>query len=328
MFKDYYSILGVSPNASAEAIRNAFKQLALRCHPDRFLPKASVGCSNALIADVNSVLEPAALPKFTDVQEAYEVLGDVSRRYLFDLNYVDLLNQKRVLEEDFRLERERERNLAAERERAVQAFLEKPVEASTQKYSNAYPAGIINDSVSKFSSPECSMEPDNEPISPSFEIPAIHNYHQTPVLGGKPFYNRKPPESPKRATKAPPTTFPPLKSERSSNRSTKGGRNTPSNPFWFSAQSSCKLSSSADDEASVGEGLSTLRGISLGIPSIVPSLFTPSTAGTRNRGSSRNHDAKSSGKLHVNSEDVSHAQAIKRTLEVFFLGRKECSANV
>src|SRR5512138_3956742 len=56
MKKDYYLILHVKPEASAEEVRSAYRQCAREVHPD-----ASV-----------------------DVQEAYSVLGDPSRRAAYD----------------------------------------------------------------------------------------------------------------------------------------------------------------------------------------------------------------------------------------------------
>ncbi|KAK7200835.1 chaperone protein DNAj [Novymonas esmeraldas] len=120
MFKDYYAILDVQPCASGEAIRRAFRRLALQFHPD----KRGGGGGGAGVATTAELIEVAApdvpplvsaavqhqtvtaslamsgaptdavqLPAkdFTDIQEAYEVLGDVARRYLYDMNYQELL---------------------------------------------------------------------------------------------------------------------------------------------------------------------------------------------------------------------------------------------
>nr|CAJ2481026.1 unnamed protein product [Leishmania braziliensis] len=113
MLKDYYAILDVLPRASGEEIRRAFKRLALQFHPDKIgtgaateptstvhtsepslapkrpenaLATASVISSNASTASFQSLSRD-----FTDIQEAYEVLGDVARRYLYDMNYQELL---------------------------------------------------------------------------------------------------------------------------------------------------------------------------------------------------------------------------------------------
>ena len=65
--KDYYQILGVSRDASAEEIKKAFRQLAMRCHPDR-----------------NPENAEEAAEKFKEVNEAFEVLGDEKRRWQYD----------------------------------------------------------------------------------------------------------------------------------------------------------------------------------------------------------------------------------------------------
>ena len=57
--KDYYRMLGVSRNASAEDIRRAFRRLAMQYHPDR-----------------NPENTQEAEAKFKEVSEAYEVLSD------------------------------------------------------------------------------------------------------------------------------------------------------------------------------------------------------------------------------------------------------------
>jgi len=58
--RDYYQVLGVSPNARADEIRRAYRQLARRYHPD-------------ISGDDSSTAFRAAT-------EAYEVLGDPRRR--------------------------------------------------------------------------------------------------------------------------------------------------------------------------------------------------------------------------------------------------------
>lgn len=65
-FKDYYSILGVSKNASADEIKKTFRKLALKYHPDR------------------NPGDKAAEAKFKELSEAYEVLSDKEKRQKYD----------------------------------------------------------------------------------------------------------------------------------------------------------------------------------------------------------------------------------------------------
>ncbi len=62
--KNYYIILGISPNTSAEGIRGAFRQLAKKFHPDK-----AGGEKTAF---------------FQDITEAYEVLSDPEKRKLYN----------------------------------------------------------------------------------------------------------------------------------------------------------------------------------------------------------------------------------------------------
>jgi curved DNA-binding protein len=65
-FKDYYATLGVAREASAEDIKQAFRQLARKYHPDVAKDKAT------------------AEEKFKEINEAYEVLGDLEQRRRYD----------------------------------------------------------------------------------------------------------------------------------------------------------------------------------------------------------------------------------------------------
>ena len=65
--RDYYEILGVSRNASAEEIKKAYRRLALKYHPDR-----------------NPTNRKEAEEKFKEISEAYEVLSDSQKRAKYD----------------------------------------------------------------------------------------------------------------------------------------------------------------------------------------------------------------------------------------------------
>jgi Ca-activated chloride channel family protein len=64
--QDYYGVLGVSPEASLEDIKAAYRQAARRFHPD-----------------VNT--NPGAVAQFRDIAEAYNILGTPSSRSDYDL---------------------------------------------------------------------------------------------------------------------------------------------------------------------------------------------------------------------------------------------------
>src|SRR5512136_506425 len=65
-FKDYYKTLGVSKTATEDEIRQAFRKLARKYHPDVAKNKAE------------------AEEKFKEINEAYEVLGDPEKRKKYD----------------------------------------------------------------------------------------------------------------------------------------------------------------------------------------------------------------------------------------------------
>jgi molecular chaperone DnaJ len=63
--RDYYEVLGLPRDADAKAIKDAFRQLALKYHPDR-----------------NK--EPGASDRFKEIAEAYAVLSDPTKRAEYD----------------------------------------------------------------------------------------------------------------------------------------------------------------------------------------------------------------------------------------------------
>ncbi|RMG55368.1 MAG: J domain-containing protein, partial [Bacteroidetes bacterium] len=68
MFKDYYRILGVSPQASAEEIKLAYRRLAKEYHPD----SSAHGDAHA---------------RFLDLNEAYQTLSDPLGRHNYNHDY-------------------------------------------------------------------------------------------------------------------------------------------------------------------------------------------------------------------------------------------------
>lgn len=66
--QDFYSILGVSKNATAEELKRAYRQQALKWHPDKHAGEA----------------KKEAEEKFKKVNQAYEVLKDPQKRQTYD----------------------------------------------------------------------------------------------------------------------------------------------------------------------------------------------------------------------------------------------------
>src|SRR3954447_3280009 len=66
MKRDYYETLGVEKSANPEAIKKAFRKLAMDCHPDR------------------NPGDHSAEQRFKELNEAYDVLKDDQRRAAYD----------------------------------------------------------------------------------------------------------------------------------------------------------------------------------------------------------------------------------------------------
>ena len=70
--KDYYKILGVSNDADDDAIKKAYRKLAVQYHPDKQVGKTEAEKKNAE-------------EKFKDINEAYQVLSDKEKRHKYDM---------------------------------------------------------------------------------------------------------------------------------------------------------------------------------------------------------------------------------------------------
>jgi DnaJ family protein B protein 4 len=68
MSKDYYAVLGLSKDATAKDIKKAYREQALKHHPDR----------------CDSSEKETAQKKFQEIGEAYEVLSDPEKKRVYD----------------------------------------------------------------------------------------------------------------------------------------------------------------------------------------------------------------------------------------------------
>lgn len=69
--RDPYSVLGVSKNASDDDIKKAFRKMAMKYHPDQ------------------NKDDPKAQARFAEANQAYEIIGDKTKRSQFDRGEID-----------------------------------------------------------------------------------------------------------------------------------------------------------------------------------------------------------------------------------------------
>jgi molecular chaperone DnaJ len=81
--RDYYEILGVKKNATHEELKKAYRELALRYHPDRVPAEKKKEAENT----------------FKEISEAYAVLSDPQKRALYDQYGHSGIDQKYAYED-------------------------------------------------------------------------------------------------------------------------------------------------------------------------------------------------------------------------------------
>ena len=84
--RDYYEILGVKKGATPEELKKAYRELALRHHPDR----------------VPAEKKKEAEDAFKEISEAYAVLSDPQKRALYDQHGHSGIDQKYGYEDLYR----------------------------------------------------------------------------------------------------------------------------------------------------------------------------------------------------------------------------------
>ena len=67
--QDPYKVLGITKGADLAAVKRAYRQLVLKCHPDKFQDEG---------------LKAIKVDEFHKVQQAYDLLSDESKRSHYD----------------------------------------------------------------------------------------------------------------------------------------------------------------------------------------------------------------------------------------------------
>ncbi|KAM3326413.1 dnaJ subfamily B member 7 [Capsicum chacoense] len=84
----YYDVLGICKQASDSEIRCAYRKLALKWHPDRWMKK-------------DPCIRGEAKHRFQQVQEAYSVLSDKRKRSLYDTELLHLMGDDTNDDQEF-----------------------------------------------------------------------------------------------------------------------------------------------------------------------------------------------------------------------------------
>ena len=99
--RDPYDVLGVPKGASAGNIKSAFRRLAKKLHPD---------------ANKN---DPKSAARFSELNSAYEILGDEKKRKAFDSGEIDAEVRDARVRGEVAIRRVRERVVARRDRRAA-----------------------------------------------------------------------------------------------------------------------------------------------------------------------------------------------------------------
>ncbi|XP_022991262.1 uncharacterized protein LOC111487967 isoform X2 [Cucurbita maxima] len=73
----YYSVLGLCKQASGDEIRGAYRKLAMKWHPDRWMKDPKMAAESKR--------------RFQQIQEAYSVLSNKGKRSIYDAGLISFL---------------------------------------------------------------------------------------------------------------------------------------------------------------------------------------------------------------------------------------------